>query len=179
MCRSIRPSTGPARMPADVKKIAGVTNERSNRPDKAENASSRNAIVASSQAPSSSTSLRRQPGQAIAGWRALVRAMLALRQCWRRHSLEAARGRGYSRGRRRLCSMVRRGDPQPLRAADGSVTCAAPVSRARQRFRAAASRRPCRPAVGSATLACSTRRGQTPECRYSGSPLTPTIAPIG
>jgi hypothetical protein len=58
MLRSIRPSTGPASRPADVKKIAAVTTDRSIRPETAENASSRNAIVASSQVPSSSPPLR-------------------------------------------------------------------------------------------------------------------------
>ena len=51
ICRSIRPSTGPARRPADVKKIAGVTTDRSIRPETAENASSRSAIVATVHAP--------------------------------------------------------------------------------------------------------------------------------
>ena len=52
--RSLTPSTGPASRPADVKKIADVTTERSSRRETAENASSTNAIAASSQAPSSS-----------------------------------------------------------------------------------------------------------------------------
>ena len=43
------PSTGPASRPADVKKIAGVTTERSNRPAKAAKPSRMNAIAATSQ----------------------------------------------------------------------------------------------------------------------------------
>ena len=54
MCRSIRPSIGPASSPVDVKKIAGVTTDRAIRPDIAENTSKRNAIVAICQVPSSS-----------------------------------------------------------------------------------------------------------------------------
>ena len=57
ICRSIRPSTGPASRPAEVKKIAGVTTDRSIRPETAENASNTNAIAASSQVPSSSPPL--------------------------------------------------------------------------------------------------------------------------
>jgi hypothetical protein len=56
----MRPNTGPARRPADVKKIAGVTIDRSSRPETAANASSRNAIVAIAQEPSSSPP--RRPG---------------------------------------------------------------------------------------------------------------------
>ena len=43
------PSAGPASRPADVKKMAGVTIERSNRPAKAAKASRMNAIAATSQ----------------------------------------------------------------------------------------------------------------------------------
>jgi hypothetical protein len=59
MRRSIRPSRGSASRPAEVKKIAAVTTERSNQRETAENASRTNAIVASSQAPSSSPPLHR------------------------------------------------------------------------------------------------------------------------
>src|SRR3954447_3071083 len=57
-CRSIRPSTGPASSPAEVKKIAGVTTDRSNRPETAEKASSANATAATTQAPNSSPHFR-------------------------------------------------------------------------------------------------------------------------
>ena len=58
--RSTRPNTGPASKPADVKKIAGVTSDRSSRPEMAEKPSSTSATVASSQAPNASPPLLNQ-----------------------------------------------------------------------------------------------------------------------
>jgi hypothetical protein len=59
--RSIRPSTGPASRPADVKKIAGVISDRSIRPETAENPSNKSAIVAISQVLNSSALVRGNP----------------------------------------------------------------------------------------------------------------------